>query len=78
MNPEMLGWLMWNTMRFMAALGLAVLGGSVVLLIWFMFDVGLAWVAVAVLVGALVLLGTFVRRLAEGPTADSAAGEIVE
>jgi hypothetical protein len=79
MNPEaVLGWLMWNTMRLLAGLGLAILAGGVVMLIWFMFDAGLAWVSIVVLIGAVVLLATFVRRVVAGPTGTSATGEIVE
>jgi hypothetical protein len=73
-----IGWLMWNTMRLLAALGLIILGAGVVMLVWFMFDVGLAWVSIVVLAGAALLLATFVRRVLSGPTTESAASEIVE
>jgi hypothetical protein len=59
----MIGWLMWNGMRLMAALGLTVLAGSLVMLIWFMFDVGFAWISFVV-IGLLVLLAVFVLRRA--------------
>jgi hypothetical protein len=59
----MIGWLMWNGMRLMAALGLTVLAGSLVMLIWFMFDVGFAWLSFVV-IGLLVLLAVFVLRRA--------------
>jgi hypothetical protein len=59
----MIGWLMWNTMRLMAALGLTVLAGSLAMLIWFMFEVGFAWISF-IIIGLLVLLGTFVLRRA--------------
>ena len=76
-----IGWLMWNTMRVLAALGLAILGGSVLMLIGFMFEVGLAWVSFVVIAGALVLLAVFVRRVLTGlrpSTSSSAASEIIE
>jgi hypothetical protein len=62
----MIGWLMWNGMRVLAALGLLILGGGVVLLVWFMFEVGLAWIAIVVI--AVVLLAAFyvLRRLYAG------------
>jgi hypothetical protein len=59
----MIGWLMWNGMRLMAALGLTVLAGSLVMLIWFMFDVGFAWLSFVV-IGLLVLLAVFVLKRA--------------
>lgn len=72
---------MWNGMRALAALGLAILGGSVLMLVWFMFEVGLAWVSFVVIAGALVLLAVFVRRLLTGlgpSTSSSAASELIE
>jgi hypothetical protein len=72
---------MWNTMRALAALGLLVLGGGVLMLVWFMFEVGLAWVSFVVIAGALVLLGVFVRRVLTGlgpSTSAGAASEIIE
>jgi len=79
-STAVVGWLMWNTMRLLAGVGLAILGGSVVMLIWFMFEVGLAWVSIAFIAGAVVLLVTFVRRALAGfgPPSASAAGEIIE
>ena len=77
-SEAVVGWLMWNTMRLLAGLGLAVLAGGVLMLVWFMFEVGLAWVSIVVLAGAVVLLATMVKRALEGPIADSTAGEIVE
>ena len=59
----MIGWLMWNGMRLMAALGLTVLAGSLVMLIWFMFDVGFAWISFVV-IGLLVVMAVFVLRRA--------------
>jgi hypothetical protein len=79
-STAMVGWLLWNTMRLLAGIGLAILGGSVVILIWFMFEVGLAWVSLAFIAGGLVLLVTFVRRALGGlgPSNGSTAGEIIE
>jgi len=56
---------MWNGMRLLAALGLTILGGSVVLLIWFMFDVGFAWISIVALASAVVLAVHFLRRAHE-------------
>jgi hypothetical protein len=54
---------MWNGMRVLAALGLVILGGAVVLLVWFMFVVGLAWVSIVVIAVALLVGLYFLRRL---------------
>ena len=43
------GWLLWNAMRVLAALGLVVLGGSLALLVWFLFKVGFAWIGFVVI-----------------------------
>jgi hypothetical protein len=79
-STTVVGWLTWNAMRLLAAIGLASLGGSVLILIWFMFEAGLAWVAILFIAGGLVLLVTFVRRAVAGlgPSSGSAAGEIIE
>jgi hypothetical protein len=78
-STAVVGWLMWNTMRLLAGIGLAILGVSVVILIWFMFEVGLAWVSIAFLVGALVLLASFVRRALAGYGSSSgASADIIE
>ena len=75
----MAGWLIWSTMRLLAGLGLAVLGGMVVLLIWFLFEAGLAWIAIVLIAAGGVLLATFVQRVRIGPLASSdPAQEIVE
>jgi hypothetical protein len=60
----MLGWFMWNGMRVFAGLGLLILGGSVVLLIWFMFEVGLAWVAFVAIALVLLLASLVLRAVA--------------
>jgi hypothetical protein len=76
----MVGWLMWNTMRLLAGVGLLTLAGGVVMLIWFMFEVGLAWVSIVVLAGVVVLLVTLVRRAlsGSGSTTDAAGQGIIE
>jgi hypothetical protein len=62
----MIGWLMWNGMRLLAALGLTILGGGVVLLIWFMFDVGFAWISWVAIASAVALAVYFLGRLYSG------------
>ena len=61
-----MGWFIWNTMRALAVLGLTLFGASYVLLIWFMFKVGLAWVSILAiglaLFLALLLLKALYRR----------------
>lgn len=56
-----MGWLMWNTMRFLAWAGLAVFATTLVLFIWFMFDVGFAWTAVVV-IALLALLVVYAMK----------------
>jgi hypothetical protein len=60
----MLGWFMWNGMRALAGLGLLILGGSVFLFVWFMFEVGLAWVAFVAIALLLVLAWLALRAIA--------------
>jgi hypothetical protein len=62
-STAVMGWFIWNTMRALAALGLTLLATSVVLAVWFMFKVGLAWVAILVIVLALVLALLTLRAL---------------
>jgi hypothetical protein len=50
------GWLLWNTMLVLAALALAVLAAGLVLLVWFMFEVGFAWIAILAIGLALLLV----------------------
>jgi len=57
------GWLLWSTMCVLAALGFAVLGGSLVLLVWMMFEVGLAWVAILLIGLALLLVFSSLKNL---------------
>jgi hypothetical protein len=52
---DIVGWLMWNTMRLAAALGFVLFMTTIVLFIWFMFHVGFAWVSF-VLIGLIFLL----------------------
>lgn len=51
-----MGWLIWNTMRFLAFAGLALFTMSIVLFLWFMFDVGFAWTAIVVIMLAALLV----------------------
>ena len=50
------------------------------MLIWFMFEVGLAWVSIVVLAGVVVLLVTLVRAAlsGSGSTTDAAGQGIIE
>lgn len=57
------GWLLWNAMRLFAALGLAVLAGSLALLVWFLFVVGFAWIAILVIGLAMLLVFFPLRNL---------------
>jgi hypothetical protein len=56
-----LGWLLWNAMRVLAALGFVVLAGALALLVWFLFKVGFAWIAF-VAIGLAILLVFFPLR----------------
>ena len=58
-------------MRLLAALGVTVLAGGIVLLIWFMFDVGFAWISWVAIGGALLLVLVFVRRVLTGTGASN-------
>ncbi len=44
-----MGWVMWNAMRLAAGLGFAIATTTLVLFVWRMFDVGLAWVGFVVI-----------------------------
>jgi hypothetical protein len=57
-----MGWLMWNAMRFLAWAGLALFATTLVLFVWFMFDVGFAWTAIVVIVLALLVVFFAVKR----------------
>jgi len=57
------GWLLWNAMRVLAALGLVVLGGSLALLVWFLFKVGFAWIGFVVIGLAMLLVFVTLRNL---------------
>ena len=50
-----MGWVIWNAMRLAAVLGFALFTLTIVLFLWFMFDVGFAWTAIVV-IGLVVLL----------------------
>ena len=59
---ELTGWLLWNTMRVLALLGYALITTTFVLVLFFMFEAGLAWIAFVVI--GLVLLLLFVEARA--------------
>jgi hypothetical protein len=52
-----MGWLIWNVMRVLAVVGFVLFATTIALFVWFMFDVGFAWVGIVVI--ALVLLLVF-------------------
>jgi Ca2+/Na+ antiporter len=51
-----MGWIIWNAMRLAAILGLALFTLSFILFVWYMFEVGFAWVGIVVIVLAFLLL----------------------
>jgi hypothetical protein len=57
---------MWNTMRLAAALGLALFSLTLILFVWFMFDVGFAWLGLLVIGLAVLILFFSVRNLRTG------------
>jgi hypothetical protein len=60
------GWLMWNGMRVLAVLGFALFTTTIVLFVWFMFEVGFAWVGIVVIVLAALLVFFSVKNLRTG------------
>jgi hypothetical protein len=53
-----MGWLAWNAMRLLALLGFVLIATTTfVFFVWFMFEVGFAWVGFLVI--GLVLLLVF-------------------
>jgi hypothetical protein len=60
------GWLMWNGMRVAAVLGFALFTTTIVLFVWFMFEVGFAWVGIVVIVLAALLVFFSVKNLRTG------------
>jgi hypothetical protein len=61
-----MGWIIWNAMRLAAMLGFALFTLSLILFVWFMFDLGFAWVGIVVIVLALLLLFFSVKNRKEG------------
>ena len=61
-----MGWIIWNAMRLAAALGFALFALTIVLFLWFMFDVGFAWVAIVVLGLTSLLLFFSVKNRKRG------------
>ena len=51
-----MGWIIWNAMRLAAILGLALFTLSLIFFVWFMFEVGFAWLGILVIVLAFLLL----------------------
>jgi hypothetical protein len=61
-----MGWIIWNATRLAAILGFALFAFSLILFVWFMFEVGIAWVGIVVLVLALLLLFFSVKNRKKG------------
>jgi hypothetical protein len=61
-----MGWLMWNTMRVAATIGFALFTLTIILFVWFMFEVGFAWVAIVVIALAALLVFFSVKNLRTG------------
>ena len=62
----MIGWLVWKAMYVVAVLGAALVTLTFILFVWFMFDVGFAWVAVVVIGLVSLLLFFAVRNRGKG------------
>jgi hypothetical protein len=61
-----MGWIIWNAMRLAAILGFALFTFSLILFVWFMFEIGFAWVGIVVLVSAFLLLFFSVKNRKKG------------
>lgn len=61
-----MGWIIWNAMRLAAILGIALFTLSLILFVWFMFEVGFAWVGIVVIVLAFLLLFFSVKNRKKG------------
>ena len=61
-----MGWIIWNAMRLAALLGLAFLTLTLIFFVWFMFNVGFAWVGIVVIVLASLLLLFSVKNRNKG------------
>ena len=61
-----MGWLIWNAMRALAVVGFVLFTTTIVLFVWFMFDVGFAWVGVVVIALALLLVFFTIKNRGTG------------
>jgi len=61
-----MGWVIWNAMRLAALLGFALFTVTIVLFLWFMFDVGFAWAAIVVIGLVFLLLFFSVKNRQRG------------
>ena len=61
-----MGWVIWNAMRLAAVLGFALFTLTIVLFLWFMFDVGFAWASIVVIGLAVLLLFFSVKNRQRG------------
>jgi hypothetical protein len=53
-----MGWLTWNLMRLLALVGFTLVTITFLVFVWFMIEVGFAWVAIAI-IGLVALLVFF-------------------
>jgi hypothetical protein len=53
-----MGWLTWNLMRLLALVGFTLVTITFLAFVWFMIEVGFAWVAIAI-IGLVALLVFF-------------------
>ena len=61
-----MGWLIWNAMRLLALIGFVLFTTTIVLFVWFMFDVGFAWVGIVVIALALLLVFFTIKNRGTG------------
>jgi hypothetical protein len=61
-----MGWLIWNAMRTLAVIGFVLFTTTIVLFVWFMFDVGFAWVGIVVIALALLLVFFTIKNRGTG------------
>ena len=61
-----MGWLLWNAMRALAVIGLVLFATTIVLFVWFMFDVGFAWLGIVVIALALLLVFFTIKNRGTG------------
>jgi hypothetical protein len=61
-----MGWLIWNAMRVLAVVGFVLFTTTIVLFVWFMFDVGFAWVGIVVIALALLLVFFTIKNRGTG------------